>query len=87
MLVVWGGRTVCRTFIHQVSETEKGEKEKDQRTIHRRCKMAGSGRTKVASRVIGQRKGDKTVAKIFTSGESRGKERSRGKGVGVVAKE
>lgn len=43
MLVVWGGRAVCRTLLHKMSEMEKGRQEKKwmvrELYTDRRCKM------------------------------------------------
>lgn len=65
---------------------EKGEKKNGQRTVHK-CKMAGSGRTKMASRVTSKRKSNKNVAKILTSNRNRRKGRNKGEVAGIGAKE
>lgn len=69
-----------------MSEMEKREKENCQTILYRRYKMAGLGWKKVASRVAGSQKSNKTTTNIFASDGNRRKRKSKGDEAGIRIK-
>lgn len=49
----------------------------NQKVIHKRCKIAGLGQTKLGNKVIGSQKSNKATTKIFAVNKSKKKGKSK----------